>query len=722
MEYKQGDLVYNRYRLQQPLGDGGFSKVWKAVDEEAVTMVAIKLFLVRDAEGVELCRSEYQQTFDLRHAHILKPTFFGVDRGITPFLLMPFCSRGSLEGKRLPEREIASLLAQVGGALAYLHGLPSPVVHYDLRPDNVLVNDAGEYMLSDFGISRKLELRLTNPLLGVGNNYSRGLTPMPYRAPELCTTETGNQVANTRTDIWALGATAYYLATGLPPFREQGGYAQNLYTGAEDPLQMLPRHWPSSLSPSLLTLLTACLAKAPWDRPGAQQLVDEANHYLLTTAWKLKEVKAPLPPPVSPAPSNNPSSHAQPAAENISSPQGKWPNAGAAHNSGRGEKYTAPVWQRAQNAGATPVSRGAATSDGQQTVILIAALVALVLLLSIGTAAWRFMSYRNLLQTGEQAWSQGDWPAAEAAYAQATGYRLFKTDRLEALLHNARRERRLAEYETVGRPAEGLLAVRDTTADGQLRWGYADTSGSILQIALLYDEAGTFEGGKARVRRGKDHFDIDRQGRRVIVPGGNSGTASDEPADETSDAGSPEKQPTDDNRPVGGNASTTPAAKPPKVTNPPPSAPKPSAQKPEPPKELRERGALRMPRASSCQRSATTTAILQLRPSAEMELKTITLWATACGSLRIALDGRQLDRTVSEGENTISLNELDVRLQSGKNYSLSLSMQPGGRCPAATNAPQLESERGCGAPLSGSSQLEIIANTNQVVYEIRYRY
>jgi len=688
MEYTKGELVYNRYRLQEPLGDGGFSKVWKAVDEDAMTIVAIKLFSVRDAEGIEFCRSEYQQTFDLHHPHILKPSFFGVDRNVTPFLLMPFCSRGSLENRRLTEREIARLLLQLGSALAYLHGLPSPVVHYDLRPDNVLVNDAGEYMLSDFGISRKLELRLTKPMAGSGN-YSRGLTPMPYRAPELCTTETDEHFANTRTDIWALGATAYYLATGMPPFLEQGGYAQNLHTGADNPLLSLPRHWPSSLSSSLLALITGCLSKASWERPDAQQLVDEANHFLLTGEWR-RSSRSMQPPPLA---------HSQQNDQSAGTREETSPDAGY---------YTAPPWQRNASPKAPDNGRYSSTKvTGNRTAIVIAGGIGILVVLAMMTAAWRFASYQKWVKLGDNAWGRADWAAAEDAYAYAMGYSLFRTRQLEAAWHNARKERRLATYETVGRPAEGLLAVRDTAADGQLRWGYVDTSGLSLLIALLYDEAGSFENGKAWVRKDENRFQIDRQGKRLF---------SSQPEGPT-----PPTEENESKRETPQGSTVPPDSKP---TMPPKTTPKVSNTRTAPskePKPLSNTATLTMQRAENCKRTSIGSASLQLRPAQETELKTITVYATDCGSLRLSLAGSHLVRSVSQGVNTINLVELDVRLQANNSYTLSLDVQPGGRCPVGLQ-PQLESESSCGNRLAGSSQLQINANPNNAIYAISYRY
>jgi hypothetical protein len=97
------------------------------------------------------------------------------------------------------------------------------------------------------------------------------------------------------------------------------------------------------------------------------------------------------------------------------------------------------------------------------------------------------------------------------------------------------------------------------------------------------------------------------------------------------------------------------------------------------------------------------------------------VYATDCGSLRLSLAGSHLVRSVSQGVNTINLVELDVRLQANNSYTLSLDVQPGGRCPVGLQ-PQLESESSCGNRLAGSSQLQINANPNNAIYAISYRY
>jgi len=178
-------LLNNRYKLQERIGSGGFSVVWKALDtHKGDAQVAIKVFLPdkgMDTEGLSVFKDEYELTLSLNDGRLVKNTDFFIE-DFSPCLVMPFMPNGSLYSKitkhgPLSEDEIAKVLYQVAGALNYLHSQAQPVLHLDIKPDNILIDYGGDYHLADFGIST----RTRSSLLRASNQKGETLA---YSAPE----------------------------------------------------------------------------------------------------------------------------------------------------------------------------------------------------------------------------------------------------------------------------------------------------------------------------------------------------------------------------------------------------------------------------------------------------------------------------------------------------------------------------------------------------------
>ena len=172
---------------------------------------------------------------------------------------MKYCPNGSLASRvqYMSERDMWTFLRDVASGLEYLHSQqPDPIVHQDIKPDNILVDEQGRYLITDFGISKRIRSSLRKMST---TNTTAG--SMPYMAPERFSAEPTPVKAS---DIWSLGATIYELATGELPFSGMGGGMQA--GGAERP------NLPSEYSATLNDTMRACLAKETWDRPQAAQL------------------------------------------------------------------------------------------------------------------------------------------------------------------------------------------------------------------------------------------------------------------------------------------------------------------------------------------------------------------------------------------------------------------------------------------------------------------
>jgi len=221
-----------QYQIIAPLGEGGMAAVYKAYQLGKMNRyVALKILPRHLAEQLEFVKRfdrEANVLAKLQHPRILPIFDFGESDGYT-YLAMPFIESGTLadllHGKPLPLPQIRSLTMQILEALdcAHSHGL----VHRDVKPSNVLVDERGNCLLSDFGITKILEgtekLTVTGGIIG---------TPF-YMSPEQGRGETLDR----RSDIYSLGVMLYEMATGRVPFE------------ADTPLAVIIKHIHDPLPP-----------------------------------------------------------------------------------------------------------------------------------------------------------------------------------------------------------------------------------------------------------------------------------------------------------------------------------------------------------------------------------------------------------------------------------------------------------------------------------------
>ena len=263
MQLTKNTKFHNRFRLVEKKGSGSFGEVWLAHDEQLNMEVAIKVYISLDERGINDFKSEYRNTFGLSHPNLLHAYHFDLCDN-RPYLVMPYCpdSAVSLVGCA-DEATLWRFLRDVASGLAYLHRMD--IVHHDIKPDNVLIDRDGSFLITDFGISTRLRSTLQRNSLR--DAYSAGPSgSLPYMAPELFDLSAGAVLA---TDIWALGATLYEMASGELPFFGQGGAM--LLKGATVGYPQLP------YSKGMIDTIIQCLAKEPWDRPTAKELAERAQ-------------------------------------------------------------------------------------------------------------------------------------------------------------------------------------------------------------------------------------------------------------------------------------------------------------------------------------------------------------------------------------------------------------------------------------------------------------
>src|SRR5665213_2901865 len=207
------------YVIEREL-DGGMSCVFVAEDRELSRRVVIKVLHPHLAASVsiERFRREILTVAALQHPHIVGVLRTGTASGL-PYFIMPYVDGESLAQRlaqgRLSVRDTVAILKDVARALAFAHD--RGVVHRDIKPGNILLA-GGSAMVTDFGVAKALSsARRTgpdDPALGLTTDGS-SIGTLLYMAPEQVAAD---PEIDGRADIYALGATAYEMLTGAPPF------------------------------------------------------------------------------------------------------------------------------------------------------------------------------------------------------------------------------------------------------------------------------------------------------------------------------------------------------------------------------------------------------------------------------------------------------------------------------------------------------------------------
>ncbi len=264
MELAEGKILAEHYQLVKQLGRGSFGEVWLAHNLLADIDVAIKFYGAFDMKGLDEFRSEFKLAYQLHHPNLLNISHFDVCDNC-PFLVMPYCANGSVSKQtgKMSEPDIWKFASDVSAGLAFLHSQHPPIIHQDIKPDNILITADGRYVISDFGISRNLRTKMST----TSNIGSSGT--IAYMGPERFSE---SPVIVLASDVWALGMTLYELMSGDVMWEGMGGCVQ--LNGARIPTI------DQRFSPQLSRLVTACLAPQTWDRPTAEQIHAYAEAYL----------------------------------------------------------------------------------------------------------------------------------------------------------------------------------------------------------------------------------------------------------------------------------------------------------------------------------------------------------------------------------------------------------------------------------------------------------
>ncbi len=248
----------SRYRILGRLGGGGMATVYRAEQMPLGRDVVVKVLhphLARDTEMAERFRREAEAAAQLVHPFICPLLDFGRS-GETIYIVMPFLAGGSLADRVHKEHAlaptfIAAAAAQVAVALDHAHR--RGVVHRDVKPDNILFDEDGNALITDFGIATaRFHARLTASGRAMGTPH--------YMSPE----QAMGKLVDGRSDLYALGIVMYEALVGFPPFDGADAFSVGYKHVHEQPVDLAVVD--SRLPEGLVNVIMRCLSKQASER------------------------------------------------------------------------------------------------------------------------------------------------------------------------------------------------------------------------------------------------------------------------------------------------------------------------------------------------------------------------------------------------------------------------------------------------------------------------
>lgn len=296
--FRSRPLMHERYLLLSLLGKGGFSEVWLAYDLEAATKVAVKMHQLDQAWSDDKKRAyvrhaarEYSIMRDLDHPRVVKlHDVFEVDDD-TFATVLEYCSGDDLDAvlrarNTLPEPEAKAIVLQV---LAGLHHLHSPagdgpnrraaIIHYDLKPGNILFDAKGDAKITDFGLAKIIPSHQDSLATSL-ELTSQGAGTYWYLPPECFQSAHdrpgGPPRIHSNVDVWSVGVIFYQMLYGARPFGE--GQSQQRILSERTMLRATNVSFPDNpdVSDQAKDFIRLCLRPSQADRPGVKLLCDHA--------------------------------------------------------------------------------------------------------------------------------------------------------------------------------------------------------------------------------------------------------------------------------------------------------------------------------------------------------------------------------------------------------------------------------------------------------------
>jgi serine/threonine-protein kinase len=277
LDATSGQKVFGRYKLVKVLGRGGMGIVWLAHDEELERDVALKFLpdlMIQDRSLLDQLKRETKRCLELTHPHIVRIHDFVHDER-SGCISMEYVDGETLSNLRAKKEqrvfepdEIATWISQLCDALDYAH-TRAKVIHCDLKPANLMVNQQRDLKVADFGIARSLTDSVSRLTIEQGR---RGT--LVYMGPQ----QLNGERCTHFDDIYSLGATIYELLTSKPPFYS-GNIDRQICERVAPSMTERRKEFniePASVPQIWEKVIAACLAKDPSRRPQATVEVAEA--------------------------------------------------------------------------------------------------------------------------------------------------------------------------------------------------------------------------------------------------------------------------------------------------------------------------------------------------------------------------------------------------------------------------------------------------------------
>jgi serine/threonine-protein kinase len=261
--------VVGGYKLLSCLMTGQNSQVWEVVEISSGRHFAMKILLEKSAKKTDvrdLLFHEAEVGIELTHPNVIKITNVSNKKEKIPYFVMEFFPSGSIKLRLMHKQydflkeHAHGILKQSATAMAYMN--TSGWVHRDIKPDNMLVNSAGDLRMIDFALARRLVPdtffnRLKRRFLGKGPVMGT----RSYMSPE----QIRNQLLDGRADIYSWAASIYEIVTYRAPFRAASNQQLLQKHILEKPEP--PEMHNANITPELSKLLLRCLSKKRDDRP-----------------------------------------------------------------------------------------------------------------------------------------------------------------------------------------------------------------------------------------------------------------------------------------------------------------------------------------------------------------------------------------------------------------------------------------------------------------------